>query len=75
METERQKLSLSRALALATTVLSLCAPAQSAPHFKVLHSFNGTDGSGPYGGATPGPGGGVYGTTAGGGPCGTVFEL
>jgi uncharacterized repeat protein (TIGR03803 family) len=62
-------------MTLATAALMLCAPAHGAPQFKVLHAFNGSDGSGPYGGATPGPGGGVYGTTAGGGPCGTVFGL
>ena len=75
METERRKPTLSPALALAAVALALCAPAYAAPKYQVLHSFNGTDGSGPYGGVTFGPQGDLYGTTAGGGPCGTVFGL
>ena len=66
---------MSCVLVLAIVTLNLCVPAHSAPKYRVLHSFNGTDGSGPYGGVTSGPDGGLYGTTGGGGPCGTVFEL
>lgn len=42
-----------------------------------LHSFNGTDGSYPYGGVVEGPGGTFYGTTGGGGVnnFGTVFQM
>jgi uncharacterized repeat protein (TIGR03803 family) len=60
---------------LLVLLLTISVTAHAAPKYKVLHSFNGTDGSGPYGGVTVGPDRGIYGTTAGGGPCGTVFEL
>jgi len=48
-----------------------------------LHSFNGSDGSGPVGALTQGPDGDFYGTTAYGGNlscgrsggCGTVFKI
>ncbi len=51
---------------------------------KVLHSFNGTDGAGPYSGLIRDAAGNLYGTTQEGGTysgiyctsgCGTVFEL
>src|SRR5271166_3260284 len=74
MAPERWRLNLGRAFAVASAVLVLCLAARSAPRYKVLHSFNGTDGSGPWGGVTLGPNG-VYGTTAGGGACGTVFQI
>src|SRR5271170_1092119 len=75
MKTGRRKLSSRRVLALATVALSLCASAAGAPRYQVLHDFNGSDGSGPYGGVTLDKRGNIYGTTAGGGPCGTVLEL
>ena len=47
-----------------------------------LHSFNGTDGSGPYSGLTQGTDGNLYGITYYGGAndnctngCGTVFKI
>jgi len=69
------KLTLARVAAVAVIALCLCLTARAGTRFKVLHSFNGSDGSGPYGGVTIGPDGDAYGTTAGGGACGTVFEL
>jgi uncharacterized repeat protein (TIGR03803 family) len=45
------------------------------PKYKVLHTFTGSDGAGPYGGVTLDQKGNLYGTTAGGGACGTVFRL
>src|SRR5208337_2767854 len=71
----RCKLNLTLPLAAIVTVLGLCGSARGAPEYKVLHSFTGTDGSGPWGGVTLGRNGSVYGTTAGGGVCGTVFRL
>jgi len=65
---------LGKVLSLLVLLLAACSAA-GAPTYQVLHSFDGTDGSGPYGGVAFGPDGGLYGTTAGGGPCGTVFEL
>src|SRR5579872_2495570 len=82
MARERSKVSLGRALAVAATALTLCLAAHAAPRYKVLHSFDGTDGSGPYGGVTLDRKGNVYGTTAGGGSgnactggCGVVFQM
>ncbi|HXM20124.1 MAG TPA: choice-of-anchor tandem repeat GloVer-containing protein [Terriglobales bacterium] len=69
------KLNLSRTLAVIIAVLGFCPAAHSAPTYKVLHSFTGSDGSGPWGGVTLGRNGSLYGTTAGGGVCGTVFRL
>jgi hypothetical protein len=73
---------MSGTLALAAVALSLCTSAHSAPKYKVLHSFTGTDGSGPYGGVALDGKGNVYGTTAGGGSgnactggCGVVFQI
>src|SRR5215472_14558104 len=44
---------------------------------KVLHTFSGTDGAGPYAGLIRDQAGNLYGTTAGGGAFGegTVFKL
>jgi uncharacterized repeat protein (TIGR03803 family) len=45
---------------------------------KILHTFTGPDGSGPWGGVILDSQGNVYGTTTSGGAfgcCGTVFEL
>lgn len=61
---------------------ALAQGAGATPKYKVLHSFTGTDGSGPWAGVTLDPTGTIYGTTAGGGTgsactggCGTVFRL
>jgi uncharacterized repeat protein (TIGR03803 family) len=50
--------------------------------YKVIHSFDGSDGGGPEGSLIFDDAGNLYGPTAGGGPykcfsstCGTVFEL
>jgi uncharacterized repeat protein (TIGR03803 family) len=75
MEAKRRKLGLSKALALAAVGLSLCLSAHGEPKYKILHSFNGNDGSGPYGGVILDLKGTLFGTASGGGPCGTVFEL
>jgi uncharacterized repeat protein (TIGR03803 family) len=65
--------------------LGFCMPerALASPIYKVLHSFNGTDGTGPWGGVIVDEKGNVYGATASGGNmqkcngygCGVVFEL
>jgi hypothetical protein len=47
---ERWKSSLGRSLAVVTLALSLCPVAPATPKYKGLHSFNGTDGEGPWGG-------------------------
>jgi uncharacterized repeat protein (TIGR03803 family) len=80
METERWKSRLGRSLALATLALNLCPTAPAAPKYKVLHSFNGTDGQGPWGGVALDLKGSVYGASGGGtgdcrGGCGLVFQL
>lgn len=78
MEKRRKKPTLSPALALAVVALTMCAPAYAAPKYQAPHSFNGADGSGPYGGVVFGLKGNLFGTTVGGGAagcCGTVFEL
>ena len=52
-------------------------PKQPGGEFTSLHSFNGTDGSGPYGGLVQATDGSLYGTTYGGGANGdgTVFKI
>jgi uncharacterized repeat protein (TIGR03803 family) len=75
MKQEWWKPILVRAAVAAAICLSLSAIAFGAPTYKVLRYFNGTDGSGPWGGVTLDQNGNVYGTTAGGGACGTVFRL
>ena len=68
---------------LLTIVLGILAvgSAWAGPSYRVLHNFNGTDGSALWGGVTVDQNYRVYGTTAGGGTgncpygCGTVFEL
>jgi uncharacterized repeat protein (TIGR03803 family) len=83
MQAEFRKPSLKRALVLATVALTLCLPAEAEPKYQVLHSFNGTDGTGPCGGVIVDGKGNVYGATASGGNmqkcngygCGVVFEL
>ena len=61
------------------------APTQGGPwHSRILHAFNGLDGSGPVAGVVFDPAGNLYGTTADGGlfclngstfGCGNVFRL
>jgi len=67
--------SLGRLLLIAAIGFSLPGSAVASPIYNILHSFNGTDGDGPWGGVTLDQKGSVYGTTAGGGACGTVFQL
>jgi uncharacterized repeat protein (TIGR03803 family) len=77
------RLALLGATAALVTGLCLCAAAQAVPKYKVLHYFNGVDGSGPWGGVMLDKKGNVYGATADGGimqgcngyGCGLVFEL
>jgi len=76
------RVSVSRVLTVISLALGFCVTAESAPKYKVLHSFIVSDGSGPYGGVVLGQGGDLYGTTVGGGlgkcglyNCGTVFRL
>jgi uncharacterized repeat protein (TIGR03803 family) len=64
------------------TVFELIPKAGGAWTKKVLHAFNGKDGSEPYAGVTIDGSGNLYGTTLMGGNttncgygCGTVFEL
>jgi len=73
--------SVGRVLTVISLALGFCVTAESAPKYKVLHSFMGSDGSGPYGGVVL-RAGDLYGTTAGGGAgkcglyhCGAVFQL
>ena len=65
----------SRACALLVlcVITAIAAPAQ----FKTLHSFDGTDGSTPYGALVQGIDGNLYGTTEAGGAngAGTVFKM
>jgi uncharacterized repeat protein (TIGR03803 family) len=78
MKKRLRQRSLGHALALAMVALTLCVPTHAEPRYQVLHSFNGTDGSGPWGGVVVGQKGNLFGTAVGGGAggcCGTVFEL
>ena len=71
-------IGLRAALAIFTvTVLVTSTWAATNWNEKVLHSFNGTDGAGPYAGLIFDAAGNLYGTTVGGGTYGggTVFEL
>jgi len=45
--------SVSRVLTVISLALGFCVTAESAPKDKVLHSFNGSDGSAPWAGVTP----------------------
>jgi uncharacterized repeat protein (TIGR03803 family) len=69
---------------LATLLLaSIATPSHAqAPRFKVLHTFDGTNGGSPVGVLVIDASGNIYGTTVGGGTgtcngfgCGTVFKL
>ncbi len=61
------------ALLVLCVITAIAAPAQ----FKTLHSFDGTDGSTPYGALVQGIDGNLYGTTEAGGAngAGTVFKM
>jgi len=72
---------VAAAVFLPCLVTTIAAPAQT---FKVLASFDGTDGEYPVGGVVQGFDGNFYGTTAGGGNngstclgtgCGTIFKV
>jgi uncharacterized repeat protein (TIGR03803 family) len=75
--------NLGRFLLIAA--LSFCIPesALASPAYKILHPFNGTDGTGPWGGVTLDDKGNLFGASASGGNlnecngygCGVVFEL
>jgi hypothetical protein len=75
--------SVSRVVTVISLALGFCVTAESAPKYKVLHSFNGSDGSAPWAGVIVDSRGNVYGTTVAGGAgagcgeegCGAVFEL
>jgi uncharacterized repeat protein (TIGR03803 family) len=69
------RLKVKTLTAVVAIALWLCLAAHAASKYRVLHSFTGSDGSGPYGGVTLDQKGDLYGTTAGGGVCGTVFRL
>jgi uncharacterized repeat protein (TIGR03803 family) len=64
-------------------VLSLTPSALAGPRYKVLHYFNGTDGTGPWGGVTLDANGNLFGASASGGNlkecngygCGLIFTL
>jgi uncharacterized repeat protein (TIGR03803 family) len=64
-------------LAAASTLACLLASGAHATSFKVLHHFNGTDGSDPNGGFAFDAAGNAYGTTQFGGAHGggTLFKL
>ena len=72
-----RKLKLTVLAAAVVAALCICPTAQTAPKYKVLHKFAGSDGAGPYGGVIADESGNLYGTAAGGGTYGygTVFEL
>jgi len=72
-----------RVLTVVSIALTLCLTAHGSPKYKVLHSFNGSDGSAPWAGVILDSRRNVYGTTVAGGGgagcgeegCGAVFEL
>ena len=81
MQTKQWKANVARGLAITAAALALCALAQGAPRYAVLHSFTGgTDGDGNAG-VTLDQRGNLYGSSLGGGTggcrggCGVVFEL
>jgi uncharacterized repeat protein (TIGR03803 family) len=71
----------TRALAAIAAILGLCIAAHAAQSYKVLFSFNGSNGYAPTAGVTISPEGDVYGATGNGGTgkcpngCGVVFQL
>jgi uncharacterized repeat protein (TIGR03803 family) len=82
MPTKQWKANVTRGLAITAAALALCALAQGAPKYAILHSFTGgADGDGSAG-VILDPTGNVYGASLGGGSqncgsagCGVIFEL
>jgi uncharacterized repeat protein (TIGR03803 family) len=78
-----KKLERSRAVAVVIALATFCPGVGSATSYKVLHSFRGADGTGPWGGLTLDQKGNLFGASASGGDlnecngygCGVVFEL
>jgi uncharacterized repeat protein (TIGR03803 family) len=67
-----------RSLLLGTALsIAAFAPAAQAKHYQVLHSFGGSDGSGPNGNLALDSAGNLYGATVTGGAFndGTIFKL
>jgi uncharacterized repeat protein (TIGR03803 family) len=82
IEANRGQPMPSNRFSILKTILAICAVAlmmrgTAAAGERVLFSFNGINGNGPYGALISDAGGNLYGTTTGGGAhsCGTVFEL
>jgi uncharacterized repeat protein (TIGR03803 family) len=84
MPAERwKKLKRSRAVAVIIAFATFCPGVGSAASYKILHSFNGADGTGPWGGVTFDQTGSLLGASASGGAgtgcssygCGVVFKL
>jgi uncharacterized repeat protein (TIGR03803 family) len=83
MPAKRWKLKSSKALAVVVALATLGPGIGSATSYKILHTFNGTDGTGPLGGVTLDDKGNLFGASASGGDlnecggygCGVVFEL
>ena len=82
MAAERWKLKTGKAVAV-IVALALGSGVGSATSYKILRSFNGADGTGPWGGVTLDDKGDLFGASASGGDlnecdgygCGVVFEL
>jgi uncharacterized repeat protein (TIGR03803 family) len=76
-ENHPSKICRSAAGAVVLLALLLTVPFAQAQKYTVLHSFDYTDGSFPWGGVISGPSGTLYGTTFAGGATGygTVFKL
>jgi uncharacterized repeat protein (TIGR03803 family) len=66
-----------RFLAVLALVLVVASKMEGAPVFKILHSFNGPDGSNPIDGLVLGSDGNFYGMTQGGGTsdAGAVYRI
>jgi len=83
MAAERWKLKTAKAVAVIVALAALGSGVGSATSYKILRSFNGTDGTGPWGGVTLDDKGNLLGASASGGNlnecdgygCGVVFEL
>jgi uncharacterized repeat protein (TIGR03803 family) len=73
----KQPLTTVRLSVAVLTITLALAGTGSAGTYKVLHAFNGTDGTEPEWGVIPDSAGNLYGTTAAGGLYnkGTVYEL
>jgi len=82
MRTQLPLCDYRRCLILAAFVLLFAQGSLAGPRYRVLHSFDGTDGSSLWRGVVLDGQGDVFGTAVGGGGsgcygygCGTVFEL